>query len=73
MAPECMHQKNNTEDNAPKTGEVINNKDDHSENEWINKGRMFQRRHSFSASANTSNENINPCEVLSEKGEEGSK
>lgn len=60
----------------PNAGEKTNNKDEHSTNESINKGRMFQR-HSFFANnkftnANTSNASINPHEVLSKKDEEGS-
>ena len=41
LAPEYIYQKDNTEDNTPNTGKEFYHKNDHSKNEWINKGRMF--------------------------------
>ena len=76
LASEYMDQKNDIEDIKPNTGEKTNDKDEHSTNEWINKGRMFQRHSFFTnnkcTNANASNANINPYEVFSEKDEEGS-
>ena len=76
LASEYIHQKNDKEDIKPNTGEKTNTKDEHSTNEWINKGRMFQRHSFFTnnkcANTNASNASINPCEVFSEKDEEGS-
>ena len=74
LAYKCL--KNDAEDIEPNTREKTNDKDQHSTNDWINKGRMFQH-HSFfpnnnCTNTNASNASINPCKAFSEIDEEGS-
>ena len=62
LAPEYIHQNNK---NAGEEVKDVTDNQKTNQDEWINNGRMFRRCHSVLNNNNTSNENINPYEVLS--------